>query len=332
MAFGRYAQVADFGRRRPRLHRRRHRAERQDGARRADDPVVAGVDDVGQVAIDLRRDVLEHLALVAAAQRIGIDEALGEADDAELEAAGEAHLVAGAERDLDAAAADVDDHRRLGRVDAVDRGQVDEPGFFGAGDDARADAGLPLDRGQQLAAVLGLARRAGRGGEDLVHLVRSGEPLELRERLQGRRHRLAGQLLAVETAGAQPHHLLFAVDHLEGEVGPHPDHDHVDRVGADVDGGETHEVVAAAAAIMAPFVAPGSADAAQYGTTFPDRHAAGAAHRRAARAAAGGRWPATPSPCTRRASARDGCARCCRRCATCCRRMPPSAPVARCGG
>ena len=51
--------------------------------------------------------------------------------------------MAGAERDLDAAAADVDDDGRVAAdVDAVDRGQVDEPRFFGAGDDADADAGL----------------------------------------------------------------------------------------------------------------------------------------------------------------------------------------------
>ena len=218
----------------------RDRAQRQDGARRADHPVVAGVDDVGEVAIDLRPDVLEHLALVAPAERVGGDEALGEADDAELEAAGEAHLVAGAERHLDAAAADVDDDGRLRRVDAVDGGQVNEPGFLGAGDDPRADAGLALDFGEQLAAVLGLAGGAGGGGQDLVHLVGAGQPLELRQRLQRRGHRLAGHLAAVEAAGAEPHHLLFAVDDLEREVGAHPHHDHVDRVGADVDGGETH--------------------------------------------------------------------------------------------
>ena len=42
--------------------------------------------------------------------------------------------------------------------------------------------------------------------------------------------------------------------------GAHPDDDHVDRVGADVDGGETHGAVAAAAAIMSAFVAPGAAE------------------------------------------------------------------------
>ena len=45
--------------------------------------------------------------------------------------------------DLDAAAADVDDDRDFaGRADAVDRRQMDEPGFLGAGNDARPDACL----------------------------------------------------------------------------------------------------------------------------------------------------------------------------------------------
>jgi len=41
----------------------------------------------------------------------------------------------GAAGDLNAAAADVDDHRDVARdVDAVDRGKVDEPGLFRARD------------------------------------------------------------------------------------------------------------------------------------------------------------------------------------------------------
>ena len=41
---------------------------------------------------------------------------------------------------------------------------------------------------------------------------------------------------AVQAAGAEPDHILFAIDDFEGEIGPDPHHDHVDRVGADVDG------------------------------------------------------------------------------------------------
>ena len=49
---------------------------------------------------------------------------------------------------------------------------MNEAGFLGAGDDARADAGAPLDGAQERAAVLGFARRAGGDREDLVDLVR----------------------------------------------------------------------------------------------------------------------------------------------------------------
>ena len=53
-----------------------------------------------------------------------------------------------------------------------------------------ADAGLPLDVGEELAAVFGFADRAGGGGDDLVDLVRFGQPPELRQRLERRVHRL----------------------------------------------------------------------------------------------------------------------------------------------
>ena len=147
------------------------------------------------------------------------------------------------QRDLDAAAADVDDHRPPGAdVHAVDRRLMDEPRFFGPGDDAWTDAGLALDARQELAAVARFARRAGGGGENLVDAVRFGEPLELRERLQRRVHRFGRQCLAVETAGPESDHHLLAIDDLEREIRADPDDDHVDRVGPDVDGGNAHDV------------------------------------------------------------------------------------------
>ena len=83
--------------------------------------------------------MLHQPPLVAVRQRIRLDEPLGQPDDADLEALPEGHLRGGAERDLDAAAADVDDDAGRGAdVDAVAGGQVDQPGFFGAGDDPDA--------------------------------------------------------------------------------------------------------------------------------------------------------------------------------------------------
>ncbi len=83
---------------------------------------------------------------------------------------------------------------------------------------------------------------AGRGGENLVDAVRLGEAFELGQRLERRGHRLGGQRAAVEAAGAEPDHRLFAVDDLEREVRADPDHDHVDGIGADVDRCDAHEV------------------------------------------------------------------------------------------
>ena len=153
-------------------------------------------------------------------------------------------LVDGVPRTLtlrDALAAYVDHQRRAVRdVDAVDRGAVNETRLLGAGDDAHLDAGPLPDRGQELPAVLRLAHRAGRRRHHLVHLVRFGQTLELRQRLQRRAHRRLGQRAPAETAGAEPDHLLLAVHDLERVVRPDLHHDHVDGVRADVEGGYAH--------------------------------------------------------------------------------------------
>ena len=48
------------------------------------------------------------------------------------------------------------------------------------------------------------------------------------------------QRAAVESARAEPDHFLFAVDDLERQIRPHLHDDHVQRIGADIDGGYTH--------------------------------------------------------------------------------------------
>ena len=53
---------------------------------------------------------------------------------------------------------------------------------------------------------------------------------------------VVGELAAVEPAGAQADHFLLAVDDLEGQVRADLHDDHVDRVGADVDGRKSHGV------------------------------------------------------------------------------------------
>ena len=53
-------------------------------------------------------------------------------------------------------------------------------------------------------------------------------------------HGLGRERLAVAAARAQPDHFLFAIDHLEGQIRPDLHPYHVDRVGAEVDGGYSH--------------------------------------------------------------------------------------------
>ena len=86
--------------------------------------------------------------------------------------------------------ADVDDDRRVAaHVHAVARRQVNEASLLGARDHPNPDAGLAVHLGYEVAAVLGLAGRARRGGDDLVDFVRFREAPELGEGLKGRGHR-----------------------------------------------------------------------------------------------------------------------------------------------
>ena len=178
----------------------------------------------------------DELAFVAPRQRVGVDEPLGQPDDAQLEAFCDTQRRAGAVGDFDAAAADVHDHRRrAGNINAVDRSQMDEPRFFGSRNDLGLDARFALDRGEEFAAVFGFADGAGGRREDFFDLMRFGQPAEPRKRLQRRGHRLGRQRLAVESARSEADHVLLAVDDFEGQIGADPHHDHVNRIGTAVD-------------------------------------------------------------------------------------------------
>src|SRR5262249_21706747 len=144
-------------------------------------------------------------------------------------------------RDLDAASADVDDDRGLSRqVDTVQRGLMNEPRLLGPRDDPRTDAGLLRDGAQEFSAVLGFARGAGRDGNHFVDAVRLSQAAELRKHLERRVHRFGRQGAPIQAAGAEAHHLLLPVDHIERVVGPYLHYYHMDRVGPDVDGSYAH--------------------------------------------------------------------------------------------
>ena len=137
------AAVAQRAARRVPVRRRRDRPEAEDRARRPDDALEAGVRDLVEVLPDVGVDVAHQAALIARFERIGLDEPLGQPDDAKLEALAQLDRGAVPLGHLDAAAADVDDDDRIARdADPVDRRHMDEPGLFGSGNDTRPDAGL----------------------------------------------------------------------------------------------------------------------------------------------------------------------------------------------
>ena len=70
--------------------------------------------------------------------------------------------------------------------------------------------------------------------------MRVGEAAELRHHLQRGVHGFRRQRAAVETARAKPDHFLFAVDDFKRQIGAHAHDDHVQGIGADVDGSESH--------------------------------------------------------------------------------------------
>ena len=213
---GRHPQVAQLRRGRAARRGRRDGPEAENRAGRADDAVEPDRRDLFDMRADLVDDLLDEFSLVAARDRIASDKLLGQPDDTHLEASRELHFGAGAKRDFDTASADVDDDRACaGHVHAVDRRLMNQAGFLGPGDHPWTDAGLSRNLGQERAAVLGLARRAGRGRDDLIDAVGVGETLELGERLQGSVHRFGRERSSTESPRAKTYHHLFAIDHFK---------------------------------------------------------------------------------------------------------------------
>src|SRR4029077_6047120 len=102
-------------------------ADALHGAGGADHAVEALLDDLPEVLADFLVDEARELALVARRHRIALHETFRQPDHAQLETLAAFHRRAGAARDLDAAAADVDDDADVAReADAVRRGPVNQ--------------------------------------------------------------------------------------------------------------------------------------------------------------------------------------------------------------
>ena len=177
------------------------RAQGEDGPRRADDGVEPGGADPLHVGLDHLVEMLHQPGIVAGGERIGLDEVLGEAQHADLLGDAELEGVPAAQRQLDAAAADVH-HQRAPplEVDAVERGQVDEPRLLVARDRPGPDVELAADRLQEVLAVPGLAHRRGGDGEHLVRPRALRQPLVLAEDIHRALHGRGGEAAAGEAA------------------------------------------------------------------------------------------------------------------------------------
>ena len=128
-----------------------------------------------------------------------------------------------------------------GSADAVGRGHVNEARFLGAGDDPRPNAGLLLRRSCRNSPPFSASRTALVATATIWSTLCDSARRRNFDRTWSAACIASGvSARAVEAAGAQPDHFFFAVDHFEGEIRPHPHDDHVQGVGADVDGGKTH--------------------------------------------------------------------------------------------
>ncbi len=122
---------------------------------------------------------------LARGRRIGAGEALGQADDAQLQRRRVVELLRVGEDDLQRAAAEIEQrHPPLAQVQRTARPQVDEPRLLVAADDADVDARLVAGGAHELTAVLRLANGAGRDRHQRVDLVPIGDAPQRLQRVQ----------------------------------------------------------------------------------------------------------------------------------------------------
>ena len=93
---------------------------------------------------------------------------------------------------------------------------------------------------QELTAIGRLAHGRGGGADDLVGLLAARELDKAAQGQGSALHGVAAQAAVVERAAPHLHHIALTVDHLEALVAAGDGDDHVDGVGADVDGSDAH--------------------------------------------------------------------------------------------
>lgn len=115
-------------------------------------------------------------------------------------------------------------------------------GFFLGGDDLDSHAELAFDRVDEIAAVGGFADGGGGVGEGDVAIEAAGDALIAGENLEGVGDGGFGEAVMDEGGGSELGEIFFGREDAEGEGVGDFDDDHVEAVGADINGGEAQAV------------------------------------------------------------------------------------------
>ena len=186
-------------------------------------------------------DVAFEPPQLRAAGRIGFEEGFCQSQRAQRSRQRQPQLVPSTHDKLHAAAADIED--QAGLVVHGDRRahrHVDEAAFFFGGNDARRDAGAQPRLLEEQPAVARLAHRRSRCAQNAIDAHAPRQLAEALECFDRAPHRGSLQQPGAERAAADLRHLPLAIHDLETTALGGAGDDHMDRVGADVDGGETH--------------------------------------------------------------------------------------------
>ena len=197
-------------------------------------------------------DVLFEGGEVFVADGVRVDELLLESRGAELEGVEVEGFFVGADDAFDGAAANIDDERRAvapppplgmgGKVDGLADGKVNQMRFFVSGDDLDGEMELPFGGFDKVAAVGGFADGTGGVGEHDVAVETGGDTLVAGENIERMIDGGLGKLAINEARSAQVGQVLVGRKRPERERIGDFDDNHVEGVGANIDGGNAKTV------------------------------------------------------------------------------------------
>ena len=228
--------------------------QRVDRARGTVDPLRPQLANRREGFVGLPADRPLQAPELRSRRRIRVEVRLGEPQGAERGGQDDPQRVTVSDHELHAPAADVEDQAgMLVQCHGRANGEVDEAPLLLGRNHARVDPRAAPGFLDELAAVPGLAHRGRRGAQDAVHVHAARELAEALEGLDRAPHRRALQHAGPERPAADLGDLALAVHDLEAPAFGGAGDDHVDRVRADVDGGDAHA-----------YPSPGSAASREY--------------------------------------------------------------------